>query len=111
MAELWKSGDVTLRVDPQVLFAKAAEGAKALAEMRRSFEEMQRLASASASYWKGEAGEQHRSSCARCQETAREVFARLQEHVDELRPMGEAYEEAERAAQAEAETLSSDVII
>ena len=37
MAELWKSGDVTLRVDPQVLFAKAAEGAKALSEMRRSF--------------------------------------------------------------------------
>ena len=104
-------GDVVLKVEPQALYDKSQEVGRSLEIMRQSFAEMEAAAQGSQSYWQGEAAQAHRAACQACQKEAEEIFRRIQEHVDELRPMGEAYEEAERAAQAEAETLSSDVII
>ncbi len=108
---MWDSPDVTLRVNPETLFAKAREGAQVLTRMRRSLAEMDRLVSGSSGYWRGEAGDTYRSSYEQYKQEAQRICQRLQEHVDELQPMGDTYRQAEQAAQDLVETLSSDVII
>lgn len=105
-----RMGDATLRVSPEVMYAKAQEAETQLNRMKQSFETMQSMVQGSATYWQGEAGDTHRTTYQTCEKKAEEIFKRLKEHVDDLRLMAAGYEDAERAAVSQIETLSSDVI-
>lgn len=111
MADNFSMIGAVLKVNPQVMYAKSYEVGKILSEMRRNFESMQTLVRNSERYWQGQAGDLHRNTYDKHQKQAEYIFRRLQEHVDELKQMGQNYEQAEQAAISAVENLSSDVIL
>ncbi len=111
MAETLSMAGIVLRVDPQAMYEKSGQAQIMLDNMRRCYNQMNTTVNRSESYWVGEAGELHRSIYRNYQKEAETIFRRLQEHVDELRLMGEKYETTERAATNAVEVLSSDVIM
>lgn len=110
MADTFSMIGAVLKVNPQIMYEKSDEAGRILAEMRREFESMHTLVRNSERYWQGQAGDLHRNTYDKHQKQAEYIFNRLQEHVDELKQMGQTYEQAEQAAINAVEDLSSDVI-
>lgn len=99
-----------LKVSTEIMVQKAQDAENQLKAMKDSFDTMTSMVNSSVNYWQGEAGDTHRTNYTNAEKKAQEIFKRLQEHVDDLRTMAAGYDEAEKAAVNQIETLSSDLI-
>lgn len=99
-----------LNVSTEAMILKAKDAEDQLNRMKESFDTMTSMVNSSTNYWQGEAGDTHRANYIAAEKKAQEIFKRLQEHVNDLRTMAAGYDEAEKAAVNQIETLSSDLI-
>ncbi len=97
-------------VKTETLVSQSEEVSKQILNTENAFNELKSLVSSTSSYWIGEAGEAHRTNYMNRQSEVETAIRRLREHVVDLKTMAGVYDEAERAAQSEAQSLISEVI-
>ena len=90
------SGQILVSTEALVQQADVVRGE--LANVRESFEEMERLMTATQRFWLGDAAQSHRQLYLSKRGGIEEILRRYQEHVTDLEEMAGVYREAESAA-------------
>lgn len=101
----------TLKVDPEIMKAKAEAVQVRITEMKVSFDEIENTLRKTQSYWIGEAGDAHRELFSKTGEEREEIFKRLAEDVNDLYTMAAQYTATENEIKQLTEELPSDVIV
>lgn len=101
---------VEIKVQPEVLDAKAQEVTTAIAQMERLFDAALNTVSRTQYYWIGAAGEVHRKAFEDQRDDITAILNRLKEHPVDLQKIANTYRETERALTEAASQLSSDLI-
>lgn len=90
------SGNMILRVTPEVLERKAEEFETVVKEIRSHFDRVQSISVKTKGYWLGDAGDRDRESYGSYQEDIRFIMGRLEEHPADLLSMAGIYRSAEK---------------
>lgn len=101
---------VEIKVQPEVLRAKADEVSGAIVQMEQTFESVQSTVERTRYYWIGEAGELHRRMFEEQKDDVEELLKRLKEHPVDLQKIAQTYSDTEQAQTAAASQLSSNLI-
>lgn len=101
----------SLKVDPDVMRAKAAAVQGKIKEMQNSFEALENTVRKTQNYWVGEAGDAHRDFFNNTEEERTEIFKRLMEDVTDLNQMAAQYSTTESEVLSLSQELPADVII
>lgn len=102
--------NITLKVKPEVLKAKASEVESDIKTLEKHFNSIQDIISRSGGYWVGAAGDKARKEFNDQKENTALVIKRFREHPTDLLVMADVYDEAERALVSENKELATDVI-
>lgn len=102
--------NVTLKVQPEALRAKAQEVEGDVRTLRQQFDSIQDIVSRSSGYWAGDAGDRARREFSGQKESIAKVIRRFQEHPGDLMAMAGVYDETEKALSQENKKLATDVI-
>jgi uncharacterized protein YukE len=78
--------------------------------MEQCFGDLDSIISRTATYWIGEAGDQHRKLYNDQKSNVEEMMARLKEHPRDLQTISQTYVAAEKAVAEDAEMLAGNVI-
>lgn len=103
--------EILFKVKTEVLRQQSTSIDRKVKNIKRRFDDMQRIINASSAYWEGEACNIHMSSYMEFQDEIFEIIARLEEHVTDIEKMAGIYEEAEHKVKDIIEDLPKDVII
>lgn len=103
--------NMSLRVTPEALEAKADEFSGVVKEIRSHFEQVLSISSKTRGYWQGEAGTRDRESFASYQDDISFILRRLEEHPEDLLSMAGIYRTAEQAAVSKNATLKTNEIV
>lgn len=101
----------TIKVEPEILKAKAEAVQVRITEMKKSFDAIENTLRKTQNYWIGEAGDAHREMFNKTQDEREEIFKRLLEDVADLNTIAAQYITTESAVKQIAEELPSDVIV
>ncbi len=104
------SGDVHIKVNTAQLNSKADTVTTEINNMNKCFEQLESIINKTASYWIGEAGDEHRKLYSEQKDNIDIIMRRLKEHPVDLRTMAGTYEATEREVTAIGNSLSGDVI-
>ncbi|MDO4329651.1 MAG: WXG100 family type VII secretion target [Lachnospiraceae bacterium] len=104
------SAGVEIRVQPDILNAKAEEVSGAIAQMEQLFESVQATAARTKYYWIGEAGELHRKMFEDQKDDIVQLLQRLKEHPVDLQKIAKTYTETEQQLTEAASLMSSNLI-
>lgn len=85
----------TVKVDTDVLIAKAASVDRHINNVKQYFEDMRNSVVQSNKYWLGEAGNTHRQKFLEKNEMLEEILLRFKEHSTDLVKMAGNYQNAE----------------
>lgn len=102
--------NITLRVTPETLEAKAVQFSDVVKDIRTRFDRIRSISSKTKGYWQGDAGTRDRESYASYQEDISFILRRLEEHPIDLMSMAGIYREAEQAAIGQNATLKTNEI-
>ncbi len=103
--------NMTLRVTPEALEAKADQFSGVVRDIRARFDRIQSISSKTKGYWRGDAGARDREGYASYQEDIGFILRRLEEHPLDLLIMAGIYRDAERAAVSKNATLKTNEIV
>lgn len=103
--------NITLRVTPEALEAKADQFSDVVKDIQIRFERIQSISSKTRGYWQGDAGTRDRESYASHQEDISFILRRLKEHPTDLLSMAGIYRTAEQAAVSKNATLKINEIV
>ena len=103
--------DITLKVKPEALKAKASEVEAYIKTLESEFDSIQDIISRTKSYWTRLAGDKARSEFLSQKDDTRKIIQRFKEHPPELLTMAGIYEEAERDNAEENRELVTDMIV
>lgn len=104
-------GAVNFNVAPEILKNKSFDVAKKVNEMRKHFEELQKIMSKTEGYWIGEAGDMHRKIYHDLQDKVDKILKRMGEHPKDLLAIAQNYIDVELSIVEDEETLPGDVIV
>ena len=104
------SGDVALKVTPEVLLEKADLVQAKLRDMQQTLDSLEQAVNGTKEYWIGEAGDMHRKMYEEEKENIATIMKRLNEHPVDLRTIAQTYMDTEAAVQEIAESLPVDII-
>lgn len=104
------NGNVTLKVTPEVLQAKAVSTAKKLGDMQRIWESMNAAILSTEHFWIGEAGNLHRDMYKKQQENIEVIMRRLNEHPGDLNEIAATYLGVEKEVQEIAQSLETGIL-
>lgn len=102
--------NITLKVTPEVLKAKASQVENDIKTLEMHFNGIQDIMAKTCGYWVGAAGDKARTEFNNQKECADRIVKRFREHPVELLIMAGIYEEKERALTSENQRLATDVI-
>lgn len=85
----------TIKVDSEVLIAKAAVVDECINKVNQYFDKMREIVLRSDSYWEGEAGDMHRRRFVEKDEMLNEILLRFKEHSRDLMKMADNYQKTE----------------
>ena len=102
--------DGHIKVNTATLHNQANTVANLINMVKENFSTLQETVNGTNSYWIGEAGDAHREKYAKQQSKFDEAIRRLTENVTDLRIMAGVYDDTERQALSEAESLIGAVI-
>lgn len=97
-------------VDTSQMVAKANVVSSAIADVERTFNELQRVVGRTSSYWIGEAGDHHRKMFNDEKDEITFILTRLKEHPEDLKLMANNFEVSERKLTGINQKLRSDYI-
>ncbi len=100
-----------IRVDSDVLKAKADTVSGLVGDLESQFEELKRVIERTSDYWIGEGGEAKRKKYVNQQTTIEEMINRLRKYPGDLLQMAGIYDEAEDELIQAPQSLSTDVIV
>ena len=100
--------NVTIRVRPEILIAKAGELKREVSGMEGDFNQIRELVR---NYWLGDAGEAHRHAFELDYEEIEKILRRLNEHPRDLESIALTYMGVEQEVKEVAGSLPGDVII
>ena len=103
--------NVTIRVRPEILIAKAGELKREVSGMEGDFNQIRELVNHSRNYWLGDAGEAHRHAFELDYEEIEKILRRLNEHPRDLESIALTYMGVEQEVKEVAGSLPGDVII
>lgn len=84
-------GGNSLRVNTDVMMAKASEVEQKVKDMKNAFAEMERMINESKNHWIGEAGDTHRNLYYRKKEDIDRIVNKLAQHPVNLREAAKVY--------------------
>lgn len=90
------SGNMILRVAPELLEGKAEEFETVIKEIQGHFDRIQSVSVKTKGYWVGDAGNRDRENFASYQEDISFIVRRLKEHPTDLLSMAGIYRSAEK---------------
>jgi uncharacterized protein YukE len=90
VGEFLNSGN-SLRVNTDVMMAKAREVEQKVREMRNEFAEMERMINETRNHWMGEAGDLHRSLFFKKKEDIDRILNKLAQHPVNLQEAARVY--------------------
>lgn len=102
--------DVSLKVTPEQLQAKAQDTKNNIAKLKTSFDNIDTIITKTQGYWIGEAGDLHRKLYTDEKEQIQEMFARFLEHPTDLEDIAKTYLDVEDVTESIAMELPGDVI-
>ena len=103
-------GNVTLKVDPEVLISKASEFDSTRTQLMALIEEMRsKVASLNAS-WTGETADTFREKFAQLDDDIEYINGRIIEHVSDLNEIAEVYRNSGNANTTTASGLPTDTL-
>lgn len=82
---------VTLKVTPQVLIARAVEIRKEVARIQNEFQNMTQAINRTAGYWNGDAANLHRKRYQEIVPEAEEMLRTLRQHAENLEKIAQTY--------------------
>jgi len=97
-------------VTPDKMYAASEQVLSKINAARSRLSDLSKTVRSTISYWDGDAGDARRATRSKADQETIEIFARLMEHVTELKTMAEVYVKTETAAEALAQNLPTDVI-
>ena len=103
-------GQCVFLVTPDKMYATSEQVLSKINSTRSRLSNISNTIRSTINYWDGDASDARRMSRSKADEETAEIFARLMEHVTELKTMAEVYVKTETAAAALAQSLPSDVI-
>ena len=103
--------ELELRVEPELIAAKAYNVKSKIGELQQAFEAMEQSVNKTRQYWIGEAGEAHRDYFERKKGQMEEMIRRWNEEVSDMFEISDTYEMAEKAILEAAQGLPADVIV
>ena len=104
------ASQITIKVTPEVLLAKADEVSGEIGRMSNAFDTLTAVMARTKHYWIGEAGDLHRSLYEEQREAASNMLQRWRELPADLQLIAQTYTTAENEAKTLTGMLTSDVI-
>lgn len=101
---------VEIKVEPDVLDAKAQEVSSAVSQMEQLFNSIQATVDRTQYYWIGEAGNVHRNAFREQKDDIEVILKRLKEHPVDLRKIANTYRTTERDQTNISSQMSSNLI-
>lgn len=105
-----ESTNVEIKVQPEVLDAKALEVSSAVRQMEEILETILRTVKDTKNYWVGEAGDLHREAFQEQKNTMETLLKRLGEHPVDLQKIAKTYRDTEMIQANSMDWLSSNLI-
>lgn len=102
---------IVLKVDPEILKAKAEEVSSQIKKVEGTMDDIQKIVANSTGYWIGAAGDKARKSFKNMENEARTVIKRFNEHPKDLLTMAGVYSETERQLTQFNQRLETDIIV
>ena len=103
-------GSVRIKVDTNALKAKADTVTTEISAMEQRFDQLEAIIKKTASYWIGEAGDEHRRLYEEQKDEIDKIMRRLKEHPIDLKTMAGVYEKVETEAVTIGQSLNGNVI-
>jgi WXG100 family type VII secretion target len=110
IGDLVLGSDAMIKVAPEALITTSDHVLTKINAAENAFSDMREIMRRTLFYWKGDAGDRHRELFEEETPEMEEIFKRFREHAGDLKTIAANYTNAENAAKAAAEVLSSDVI-
>ena len=104
------SGGNSLRVDTDVMIAKANEVEQKVKDMKNEFAEMERMINESRNHWIGEAGDLHRNLYYKKKDAIDRIMNKLAQHPVNLREAAKVYVGLATENEQTQSALPTDVI-
>lgn len=104
-------GGGELKVTPQQLLEHAEKVSSDVTSINNSFDRLERIVSATGTYWNGDAAEAFRQAYVSFKDEIEEIILRITEHVADLKTMAGVYTQTEQAVQTVATSLPDEVIL
>ncbi|MCI8950220.1 MAG: hypothetical protein HFG49_09280 [Lachnospiraceae bacterium] len=101
---------VEIKVQPDILNAKAEEVSAAVAQMEQLFDTVQTTVGRTKYYWIGEAGELHRRMFEEQKDDVETLLKRLKEHPVDLQKIAKTYIDTEQQQTEASSQMSSNLI-
>ncbi len=100
----------SILVDTNRMIAKADAVSSAIADVERTFHELQKVVARTTGYWIGDAGDHHRKMFFDERDDIAFILTRLKEHPEDLKLMANNFETTERKLTEINQKLRSDYI-
>lgn len=101
---------VEIKVQPDVLNAKASEVSSSISRMEQLFDTVQSTVARTKYYWIGEAGELHRRMFEEQKDDVETLLKRLKEHPVDLQKIAKTYIDTEQQQTEASSQMSSNLI-
>ena len=105
------AGQVTIKVSPETLLAKAEELTGAISRLGSDFETVKDGVTKTRAYWNGKAADAHRKAFESRYEEMDEMLRRLKEHPADLEQIAGTYLNVEKEVNELAGKLPDDIIM
>lgn len=102
---------IELKVTPEKLVQTANDIEAKIKDIRSQFAGIDSRIGGISAYWEGDAFNRHKTRYASMKEEIQEVTAQLMDHPVNLLKMANLYQETEKAQEAAAEPLPTDIIV
>ena len=104
------SSGVEIKVQPDVLNAKASDMSTSISQMEQLFDTVQTTVARTKYYWIGEAGELHRKMFEEQKDDVETLLKRLKEHPVDLQKIAKTYIDTEQRQTEASSQMSSNLI-
>ena len=104
------SSGVEIKVQPDVLNAKASDVSTSISQMEQLFDTVQTTVARTKYYWIGESGELHRKMFEEQKDDVETLLKRLKEHPVDLQKIAKTYIDTEQRQTEASSQMSSNLI-
>ena len=104
------SSGVEIKVQPDVLNAKASDVSTSISQMEQLFDTVQTTVARTKYYWIGAAGELHRKMFEEQKDDVETLLKRLKEHPVDLQKIAKTYIDTEQRQTEASSQMSSNLI-